>query len=443
MSRLGPAFAFALLLPAAARGAEEAASASSSTALGLASSLHFQTTVITQSHGKFSAAYTGPHSLPTNPENDTSITSTLFLGLRLRPGTEVYLDPEVSGGKGIGNALGIAGFANGEIFRVGDPSPTLTVARLYLQQVVGLGERTEEAGDGPNQVGGPLPEERLVLRAGRFSLADYFDDNAYSHDPRTQFMNWALMSSGAWDYPADTRGYTWGLTAELRSPEGALRAAAVQEPLSANELQLDPHVFRAHGLTVEGERALRIGGRRGTTRLLLFLNEARMGSYQETLDTPGFGLDVTRSRGYTRTKYGFASSSDLELSDALGVLLRLSWNDGRNESWAFTEIDRSGALGLEWKPAGLGRPRDRWGLAQVVNGLSGDHRRYLEAGGEGFILGDGALNYGPELVTETYYKLQCGGSFALSPDVQFIVNPGFNRDRGPVLVWGLRLHEEF
>ncbi|MCX5796240.1 MAG: carbohydrate porin [Elusimicrobia bacterium] len=405
-------------------------------------SIHFQTTLIDQGHARFTAPYTGKNSLRPEPESANSVTATLFLGLRLLPGTELYLDPEMSGGRGMSGARGVAGSGNGETYRIGDAQPVISTARLYLRQTFGFGAETETLADGPNQVAGPAAAHRLMLQAGKFSVADNFDCNAYATDPRTQFMNWSLMSSGAWDFPADTRGYTWGLLAEYHAPDWALRGAAVAEPKEANMLDMDRRIGRAHGLAIEGQHALRFGERKGTARLLAFYNQAHMGNYDESLAQAGTP-DVTLTRAYGRSKWGLASSDDLELTGHLGAFMRLSWNDGRNETWAFTEIDASQALGIEFKPADWGRPRDRWGLGAVVNELSGPHRRYLAAGGLGAIIGDGGLHYGPEMILETYYSWQVLKALAVSPDAQFMVNPGYNRSRGPVPVWGLRVHAEF
>ncbi len=405
--------------------------------------VHFQATVIDQGHSRFHALYNGPRSLDPNPESANSVTSTLFLGLRALEGTELYVDPELTGGRGIGGAVGLGGVTNGETFRTGSPQPVISTARLFVRQIFGLTAEREKVEDGLNQVAGERPVRRVTLTAGKFSMGDLFDGNAYSHDPRSQFMNWALMDSAAWDYPADTRGYTWGAAAEYHEPKWDLRAAAAAEPRSANAIDLDRRVGRAHGLALEGERRTDFSGRTGSVRLLTFLNEARMGSYAETLATPRFNNDVTQDRAYGRTKYGFAVSADQKLSDAFGAFTRLSWNDGRNETWAFTEVDRSAALGLDFNPSRWGRADDEAGAAVVVNGLSADHRRYLAAGGQGFLLGDGALHYGPEIIEEIYYRVQLLAQLQVSPDAQLVVNPGYNRARGPVPVWGVRVHAQF
>lgn len=410
-------------------------------------SLHYQATVVADGDARFKAPYSGQNSMQPNPQRAVSVTSTLFMGMRLIPGTEIYLDPELSGGRGISAALGAAGQTNGEIYRVGDAAPVVSTARLFVRQVFGFGSGLERIDDGPNQVSGTAATRRLTVVAGKFSLVDYFDANAYAHDPRSQFLNWTLMSPGAWDYPADTRGYTWGVMIEWHDPEWAARGAFVAVPKQANQLDLDRRLGRANGSVIEGEHQLHIlEGRKGTARLLGYLNQADMGSYNEAIFNgarSGAAPDVVSTRKPGRVKYGFSFNADQELTDTLGGFARASWSDGRNESWAFTEVDASEALGVEWKPARWGRGDDRWGAAMVSNQLSGPHRRYLANGGYGFLLGDGALHYGPEMIAETYYRFPVREHLFVSPDYQFLVNPGYNRDRGPVQVWGLRVHAEF
>ena len=300
--------------------------------------------------------------------------------------------------------------------------------------------------DGPNQLPGSVPQERLTLTAGKFGMMDWFDSNAYSHDPRSQFMNWNLANSGAWDYPADTFGYTWGMVAEYRRPAWAVRGAAVAEPEVANEVKMDTRVGRAQGFAVEAERRSPWEDYKGTFRFLVFLNQAHMGNYDQAIaqaQAAGQAPDVTQSRAYGHIKYGFTSSDDLQLTDALGAFVRLSWSDGRNETWAYTEADGSAAAGLDWTAAKFGRPGDHWGFAELADVLSNPHRRYLADGGLGFQLGDGGLHYGPEIITETYYSIRLKDWLMVSPDGQLLVNPGYNRSRGPVPVWGVRVHAEF
>jgi high affinity Mn2+ porin len=404
--------------------------------------LHFQLTTVSQWHPPFSAPYSGTNSLDSRAETKTSLTSTLFLGLRVWRGGQVYVNPEVGGGQGFSNVTGIAGFPNGEIYRVSSPAPKPYLARLYVRQTFDLGGSAEAAEDGPNQIAGRLPARRLTIIAGKFSLVDFFDDNAFSHDPRTKFLNWALMSAGAWDFAADTRGYTWGALTEYAAPKGAVRLAAVMVPATANGMKMDTHLRRAFSLNLEVERRFALAGRPGAVRLMVYRNAGRMGRYREAIEDPAFETNITLTERYGRAKYGFGLNWEQALSADGGLFARLSWNDGHTETWAFTEIDRSLSLGGLAGGAGWGRAKDRCGAAFVVNGLSRDHRDYLAAGGYGFIVGDGRLRYGLESVFEAFYCLSLVRGIWLAADYQFVLNPAYNRDRGPVHVFGLRLHTE-
>ena len=233
--------------------------------------LHYQVTAIGQGHPSFKAPYDGPNSLQSKSEQATSVTSTLFLGLRLGRGSELYADPELAGGRGVSGALGMGGFANGETPRIGEPAPEVSAARMFLRQTFGLGGGSEQIEEGPNRLAGTQDSSRLVFTLGKFAVTDLFDANAYSHDPRSQFMNWSLMDSGAWDYPADTRGYAWGFAGEYFARPWALRVAAVTVPKEANMKTVDTRVGRAHGLAAEGEYDYRLLERKGAARLLLFL----------------------------------------------------------------------------------------------------------------------------------------------------------------------------
>jgi len=405
--------------------------------------LHFQETTVTEGHPSFRAAYSGASSLSPDAEVATSVTSTLFGGLRLWKGAEAYLDAELSGGSGLSAAGGVAGSANGETFRVGSATPVIYPARIYLRQTIDLGGCDEVVHGAPHQLGGVRSTRRLTFTAGKFGVADIFDNNRYTHDPRTQFLNWALMNSGAWDYPADTRGYTWGLTVEFTRDAWSLRGAVVMVPYEANGLQMDTHVDQANGLMLENEFRYTVQKKTGALRALVFLNNARMGSYADALTSPVLVPDVTASRQYGRTKFGFTLGLEQELTDSLGGFARLSWNDGRNETWAFTEIDRSVAFGMVQNGEPWGRRSDEVGTAIVVNGISSPHERYLAAGGRGFILGDGALDYDFEGIAEVYYRFALTREVAFSPDYEFVLHPGYNAARGPVHVFGVRAHIEF
>ena len=407
-------------------------------------SVHAQGTVISQKHDIFPAKYTGPFDVPPHEPWRTSVTGTLYLGLRLPwAGGEIYLDPEVSGGTGFGGVTGIAGFPNGEIPRVGSPEPQPYIARGFIRQTFGLGGEKEHVEADQNQLAGFRDVKRFVVTFGKFAATDFFDNNAYSHDPRTQFENWALMDNAAWDYPADTRGYTYGLVGEWYEPNWTLRYGALAMPKTANGSTIDWQIPKALGQVIEFEQRWTIHDRGGAARLLAFGNTANMGNYRLAIEHPGpKGPDVTLTRTY-RAKYGFGLSAEQALTGDLGLFGRLGWNDGHSESFVFTEVDRTASLGLSLRGRAWHRPDDVVGLAGVINGISKDHRDYLAAGGHGFLLGDGRLNYATEQIAETYYLVKVVDHVFVTGDFQFVANPGYNADRGPIFVGSVRVHVEF
>jgi high affinity Mn2+ porin len=407
---------------------------------------HFQYTGIEQIHGAFSAKYSGTNSLRNVSEDHFSVTSTLFLGRRLWPCGEAYLDPEMSGGSGFSSTTGIAGFPNGEIYRVDDVSPKVFIARAFLRQHFSLGgDEVERIESNQNQLACMLPKSRLTLTIGKFSLTDIFDDNIYSHDPRTQFMNWSVWASGAWDYSADTRGYDWGIVAELHQPTYALNVGVVLVPSYANGPVFDTDIGNAYSLNLEFVKPYKVFEREGNLHLIGFLNHADMGNYREAVGAAavaGTTPNIVTTRTYC-AKYGFSVGIEQPLTSTMGLFSRLSWNDGATETWAYTEIDRSFQLGINVRGDAWNRNEDNLGLAFVVNGLSNDHRNYLAAGGYGFLIGDGRLNYGLEQVAEVFYCLKLSSILWLTLDDQMILNPAYNKDRGPfVNAFGVRGHVE-
>jgi high affinity Mn2+ porin len=407
--------------------------------------LHFQTTMIGQYHPGFKVKYSGLNSITPGAEEQTSVTSTFYLATRLWKGGVAYFNPELSGGAGLGKVLGVAGALNGETYRVGDSKPQFYVGRIFLRQVINIGGKTEFMDEDLNQLRGQEPESYISINAGKYSVEDFFDASSYSHDPRTQFFNWALMSGAAWDYPANVKGYTWGIILELVKPGWAIRAGSVMTPAVANGPFMDLHVDKAHSETVEYARYYAIKKRRGSFKLIGFHTLAHMGNYRKAIaDSNGVNPDIIHTETYGRDKYGFVINAEQQLSENSGIFTRLSWSDGQNETFAFTEIDRSISggfvnAGKRWK-----RPQDRAEIAFVVNGLSNPHRDYLAAGGYGFIIGDGRLNYALEMILEVNYVAQVNNYFCITPDYQLVINPAYNRDRmGPIHVFGLRGHIEF
>jgi len=407
------------------------------------SDFHFQLTTVSQFHPVFHSPYQGTNSLIPDEPSAMTLTATIFWGVQLGKFGEFYINPEIAGGSGISSARGIAGFTNGEAFRVGDPSPAMYVARAYLKHTFNLGGEEEYFGENANQVNKTRTARYFELTAGKFSIADFYDKNTYSHDPRAQFMNWSLMSGGGWDYPANVRGYTWGVHLEYGQPGWAIRTAAVMVPQDANGNDMDLNVGQARSHALELEKSFSLGGKPGVVRLLGFLTLAQMGNYRRAVQANPTAPDITTVRSVGNTKYGFLVNVEQGVGKHSGVFARASWNDGENETWAFTEIDRSFSIGFVNRRGFLRKQSDEFGLATVVNGISAPHREYLGAGGYGFIIGDGRINYSGEWSTEIYYKINLFYSgFWITPDYQFVMNPAYNSDRGPAHIFAIRAHIE-
>ena len=409
-------------------------------------SLHAQDTDIVQSVPDFDSPYRGTNSLTPDQTRET-VTVTLFIARRLWDGATVFVDPEYAQGQGLNGTHGVAGFLNGEATKAGSLRGKFDIERLVFSQVIGLGGEQEDVADGPNLIAGKRDINRLTVVAGKMAATDYFDDNSYSHDDRTQFLNWSLWESGAWDYPADSKGYTYGLVLDYNRKSWALRYGALALTRVANGIAIASNVGQSLGQVAEFEGRYTFFGQPGKARLLGFANHAHMGVYRDALDElradPGLGQpDITRSRAY-RWKYGGAVNLEQSITGDLGAFLRLSLDDGRTETWEFTEIDRSAALGLSLKGTRWNRTDDTVGLAGAVNGLSVDHRDFLAAGGTGILLGDGRLNYAPEALLEFYYDAKLCTFAHLMFDYQFVKNPGYNADRGPVSALAARLHLEY
>ena len=401
-------------------------------------SAHFQATSIGQQHGSFPSLYEGDNSLPPHSEFRASVTATAFVSLRLNPHCEFVVNPEIAGGRGFGGVTGIAGFTNGEIPRVAAATPTLYLARGYVRFSIPLGNRMVETA----APAAPVPATELTLITGKFALTDFFDNNKYSHDPRSQFMNWSLMSNGAWDYPADTRGYTVGAFQEFRTGAWSVRTAAVMEPTTANGGTLDTRVGVNRGVVLESERRYAFAGHGGAARVLVFENLERAGTFRKAMRGAGQLPDLDSTRRNGTKKYGGGLNVEQEVADGIGVFARYGWSDGKTETWAFTEIDRSLSGGVSINGRRWRRKLDTIGVGAVRNFLSGDHRSFLAAGGLGFIIGDGRLNYRPEQIIEAYYALHVSRSWTVTGDFQRVANPAYNRDRGPVSVATVRLHWE-
>jgi high affinity Mn2+ porin len=406
-------------------------------------SVHFQATVATQAHPAFDARWSGRNSLSPDAESATSVVMDLSVAVRPLPGTEIVFQPELAGGRGLSSTLGVAAFPSGEVYRVGDPAPTVIVGRAFLRHVFGLGGGRVPVEAGLGQLAGERDRDALTVTLGKVAVTDFVDSVPYSNDPHTRFMSWGLWASAAYDYPADTRGYTWGAAADLAIGTWSARAGMFLEPKEANGMRLEWDVAEARGVVVEIERRFTAFGRGGAVRVLGFLNTARMGSYRLAIDDPAFHRDVTATRAPGRTKGGTAASASYDFGGGLGGFVRASWNDGRNESWAFTEIDRSVAFGAVQSGSRWHRPDDEAGAALVVSGLSGLHRQYLASGGYGFLIGDGALDYAAEVLGEIYYRLGLTREVSLGGNYQPILHPAYDAARGPVHVFTARVHVAF
>ncbi|MHA4810574.1 carbohydrate porin [Flavitalea flava] len=410
---------------------------------------HFQFTGILQGHPGFKAPYSGQNSLQTDKERAYSVTSTLYLGRKLWQGAALYFNPEMAGGSGISSTLGIAAFPNGETFRIGNPAPTVYVARIFLRQYISLDkEHYEILNDDANQVKEKVSTSRITLTAGKFSIGDFFDNNNVSHDPRSDFMNWSFMNNGSNDYAANTRGYTYGFTAEYVKPGWTVRLGTALEPTYANGPELDWHYSKTSSENLEFEKRVSIHGHKGTIRILGFYNVNKAPNYKEAVAAKENGtdttLDVLIGKKYGSKKYGFGINADQELSAAVSAFFRLGWNDGHTATWAFAEIDNTLSGGIRINGKSWKRTADNIGLALLSNGISPGHRNLLNHGGYGFMIGDGRLpHYGREDIAEVFYQCKLYANFWTTLDYQFVEHPAYNKDRGPAHVFAVRAHIGF
>jgi hypothetical protein len=406
---------------------------------------YFQTTYVYQSHAPFRALYSGPNSLNANREKSYTFTATGYLGLRLWPGAEFYLNPEAIQSVALSNLTGLGGLSNGENQKGSGPQLVTYTARAFLRQTWGFGGDKDHVESSANQLSTEVEARRVVLTAGKFSLIDLFDANPFSHDPRAQFLNWSMMTHGAYDYAADSRGYTWGAALEYYHDDWAIRAARALEPYLSNGLQLDYRISGHHGDQVELEHAHTLGGQPGKVRLLGYRNLARMGGFRDALDfaAANGGMPDVRNVQRDQVKTGYGINFQQQLNRDIGLMLRASRNDGALETYAFTEIERSVSAGVSVKGSAWKRSDDMLFIGIVQNGLSNAHQDYLAAGGLGFFIGDGRLTYRPERITEVQYVAKAFKGTWISMDFQRVSNPAYNADRGPVTIAGLRLHLEY
>jgi high affinity Mn2+ porin len=403
---------------------------------------------VSQWHPAFNSPYSGPNSLSAAAQDATSWVLTLLTGLRFTQSSELIFDAQETGGHGIGDALGLAGFTNLDVVR----NPTLSkapyVARLMIHQVIPLNGDRGTAERNPLSLFSTLPKRRLEIRFGKMSLVDFFDLNSYGSDSNFQFMNWTVDNNGAYDYAADTRGYTFAAYFEYDQPSLTVRFAEALMPKVANGINLDADLARARAENMEVDLHRKIfRNQEGVLRLLSFANHANMGSYPEAIQNFQDGVtptpEITAHPLRTTIKYGFGINFEQPLSDSIGLFGRWGRNEGKHESYAYTEDDETFELGVGANGARWRRPADRAGIVFVSNGISRDHQQYLALGGLGFLLGDGRLNYGRENIEEAYYTIHAWRGLFPAVGLQHINNPGYNRDRGPVIVPSVRLHVEF
>ena len=404
--------------------------------------IHGQTTFLPQGYPAFRAPYSGPNSLTPAPQLQETWSNSLYLNARLWEGGEVYYNPELLQGFGLNDTVGVAGFPSGEAQKSNFPYPHYNTSRLFVRQTFGFGGEQEDLASGPMQLAGKADVSRLTLQAGKFSVIDVFDGNSYAKDSRKDFMNWSIWAPGAFDYTADKLGLSYGATAELNQKQWALRSGYFLMDAVSNSNNFDTNVFRRGEYVIELETRYSLFSQPGKLRTIAWLNSAFSGSYRETLDNPAFGVDIAQTRT-GRIKYGYVINLEQALSDEVGLFGRWSWNDGKTEIMAFTDIDASLSLGASIKGTKWGRPDDVIGIGGAINALSRDHRDFIAAGGLGVLIGDGQLNYRRERILETYYAFAINKALTFTADYQFVTNPAYNADRGPVSIFSGRLHGEF
>ena len=434
-----------LAWPALAQGAAADASDDADDATPEWYSIHGQSTFVVQDHPSYRSPFTGRNSLAPGNGADETFDATLFLGIRVWKGLEFYVDPEVDQGFGLSDTLGIAGFPSAEAYKVGAHVPYYETQRAFARYTIGLGGAEETVEAGANQLAGTRQADNVTITAGKFSVVDIFDTNSYAHDPRSDFLNWSIVDSGAFDYAANSWGYTYGGAAEWTQSWWTLRFGAFDLSNIPNQVNLDP-TLRQFELVTEAEERHELFGHPGKIKVLFFNNRGRMANYSDAVllgQQTGTTPDVSQVRHYS-SRPGAALNLEQEILPDLGAFARASLNDGHKEAYEFSDINQSVAAGVSVTGKRWGRPDDTVGLAGVVNDVSKDARNYFAAGGLGILIGDGQLpKAGLEEIAEAYYKVSLTEFFNLTIDYQHIQNPAYDAARGPVDVLGLRLHVEF
>ena len=407
--------------------------------------LHAQATLVGQGNTRFRAPYAGPNSLDGSGEVRETFDATAYLGVSAWRGMELWLDPEIDQGFGLRDTLGAAGFPSAEAYKVGKRNPYLRLQRLFVRQTIDLGGDPVAVKPDLNVLGATHTADRLTITVGKFGVADVFDQNKYAHDPRGDFLNWTAVDLGTFDYAADAWGYTYGGTVELALGRWTGRAGLFDLSTVPNSVTLETG-FRQYQLVGEVERRVSLRGRPGAIRLTGWLSHGNFGRLSDAVAyaaAHGGVPDPAPVRQY-RDRTGIGIDAEQEISDAVGVFLRVGIGDGRSETDEFTDADRTVAAGVSVAGTGWGRQDDRVGVALIANDIAAERRRYLALGGLGILIGDGRLpDPGPELIAETFYDLGVLAGVTLTADGQLIVNPAYNRDRGPVPVLALRAHAQF
>jgi high affinity Mn2+ porin len=416
-----------------------------------------QANIIFQSNGPFHSPYSDVNSFLGRGEYKTSLLGTLYLGAQLRKDprtdTDAIFDLESAGGRGLSEALGLAGFTNLDVVRNPNLGSTPYIARVQLHQTIGLSSELVDSARTQFSLATQVPERRFEFYVGKMSLPDYLDINSIGSDSHLQFMNWTVDNNGAWDYAADTRGYTYAVVAEYDDKDWSARYALALMPTVANGIDLDWDLRRASGQNWEFELRKSLLGsllpadRKGTVRVLSYVNHAHMGLYRDAnnafLAGEGTRPVIQNVEKFGAVKYGFCLNAEQELTENLRAFTRFGWNEGQHESFAYTEVDETVEFGGDYSGRAWSRPYDKVGVTFVSNAIKKDHQDYLKLGGLGFLLGDGKLNYAREDIIESYYNMHAWRGVFYAFDLQFIDHPGYNQDRGPVLVESVRMHVDF
>jgi high affinity Mn2+ porin len=407
--------------------------------------VHGQATLIVQGYPSFRSPYEGPQSLAGAAQLKNTTSATAFLGLRLPQGTEFYINPELMQGSGLSDTFGLGGYSNGEAQKSGFPIPRANIARVFVRHTFGLGGEQETIEEGPNRLAAKQDISRITVVAGKLSVLDFFDGNTYSHDPRRDFLNWNMYCCGSYDLTMDKVGYTWGAYAELNQKSWAFRVGYFLLPTTSNVNSFDVHIPERGQYIAELELRYSLWSQPGKFRLMGYVNRGNAGSYSAALALPVNSAnypDITLTR-QVRSNPGFAVNIEQAITGDLGVFSRASIGGGQTEKLGWTDCDASFSLGAMLKGTSWGRPDDRIGLGGVIDALSGAARAYFATGGLGILIGDGMLNYRTERILEAYYAYSINPQLTVSLDYQFIVNPAYNADRGPVSIFATRLHAEF